>query len=440
MLTPPDQGLCVGRDPTLRATRRPSSSRSTRRLRETTPGGALLLPDVGLATLFSDPFAEGDVRCLYDQQTQSFYFTEIGFPVATGPWSDDNNTTVDVAGHERNGVASYQFDTSLGGRGDCFGDQPKTGFNNNALVISTDEYCGPTESNYEGAIALAISKSQLVAEAATVNDSVSARVPGRQPGRRPGPGDRHRQRTGYLVNSVPFLANGNNNPVGDTLGLWTLTNSAAVTTGPGTPALTSRCCPASRTRSRCLPRAPATARSPRRRHGHHLRDRPQPRRQPAQRAGRSPAASAAGSSCGPRWTPRWSPGRQHRRDGAAWFRIDATSRASPSGYVTARGAYLLYPASGRRSRNPGEVFTITSKTSTRARPTPCWAPTGSSRWPGTSAHVSFSDARLSTRLAGVTTRSRRWTPGARGLAGHQVHPAAGLSGSRWTTGERTCSR
>ena len=40
----------------------------------------------------------------------------------------------------RNGIANYQYDTSLGNT--CFGDQPKTGFNNNALVVSTDEYCG----------------------------------------------------------------------------------------------------------------------------------------------------------------------------------------------------------------------------------------------------------------------------------------------------------
>ena len=28
------------------------------------------------------------------------------------------------------------------------------------------------------------------------------------------------------MNSVPFLANGNNNAVGNTLGLWTLSNNA----------------------------------------------------------------------------------------------------------------------------------------------------------------------------------------------------------------------
>ena len=144
------------------------------------------------------------------------------------------------------GVAAYQFDTSLGGpsAGDCFGDQPKTGFDNNALVISTDEFCGPTESNYEGAIALVISKPELIAEAPTVSDSVIGPVSlagnpvvGMDPAIATGTG------TGYLVNSVPFLANGDNNPVGNTLGLWTLTDSAAVTTGSGTVSLTSKVLP-----------------------------------------------------------------------------------------------------------------------------------------------------------------------------------------------------
>ena len=146
----------------------------------------------------------------------------------------------------KHGVAAYQFDTSLGGpaAGDCFGDQPKTDFNNNALVISTDEYCGPTESNYEGAIALVISKPQLAAEAATVNDSVIGPVSlagnpvvGMDPAIGTGTD------TGYLVNSVPFLANGDNNPVGTTLGLWTLTGSASVTSGHGTVSLTGKVLP-----------------------------------------------------------------------------------------------------------------------------------------------------------------------------------------------------
>jgi hypothetical protein len=152
-VTPPDQGLCVGRDPTLKGSPEAVWEPINLAARETSVNGTSLRPDVSLATLFQDPYAEGDVRCLYDPGTRSFYFTEIGFPVATGPASDDNNTTADVVVMNSRGVAAYQFDTSLGGpaAGDCFGDQPKTGFDNNALVISTDEYCGPTESNYEGA-------------------------------------------------------------------------------------------------------------------------------------------------------------------------------------------------------------------------------------------------------------------------------------------------
>ena len=49
--------------------------------------------------------------------------------------------------------------------------------------------------------------------------------------------------TAYLVNSVPFLADGSNNPVGNTLGLWTLGNTASVTSGTGTPTLTSKVLP-----------------------------------------------------------------------------------------------------------------------------------------------------------------------------------------------------
>ena len=220
-VTPPDQGLCVGRDATLRGAPKAVWEPINLAARETGPGGTLLRPDVSLATLFQDPYAEGDVRCLYDPATQSFYFTEIGFPVATGPASDDNNTTVNVLVMNARGVASYQFDTSLGGpaAGDCFGDQPKTGFNNNALVVSTDEYCGPTESNYEGAIVLAISKAQLVHEDATVHDSVlgpvslsGIPVTGLDPAIGTGSSD------GYLVNSFPFDASGNNNPVADSGG------------------------------------------------------------------------------------------------------------------------------------------------------------------------------------------------------------------------------
>ncbi len=168
-VTPPDQGLCVGNDPTLAGNPKAVFEPINDAVRETSTSGAPLRSDASLATLFQDPFAEGDVRCLYDAATQSFYFTEIGYPVATGPVGSPLplNTVADVAVLNKSGVADYQFDTSLGGT--CFGDQPKTGFDNNALVISTDEYCGANETEI-GAIAVVISKPQLLAEATTVKD------------------------------------------------------------------------------------------------------------------------------------------------------------------------------------------------------------------------------------------------------------------------------
>jgi hypothetical protein len=396
-ITPPDQGLCVGRDNTLSGHPNAVWEPVNIAARETTANGTLLRPDVNLATLFQDPFAEGDVRCLYDPGTQTFFFTEIGFPVATGPAADDNNTTADVVVMNAHGAAAYQFDTSLGGpsAGDCFGDQPKTGFDNNALVISTDEYCGPTESNYEGAIVLAISKSQLVHEAATVNDSVLGPVAlqgnpvvGLDPAINAGGG------TSYFVNSVPFLANGDNNPVGKTLGVWTLRNDASVTSGHGSPVLT----------------------------GTAVRSQPYAFPVPATSTGDGSTTTVGGSvitseaalnpddsrMSGPVEVTRGAGGVQlttaldaavtvkgSTTDAAAWFTVSpAFKRVVKQGYVIAKGANLLYPAIQPQQFGPSEmVFTITSAT---INPSAAFATVGSGKITtvatGAGPHVSFSDA------------------------------------------------
>jgi hypothetical protein len=395
-VTPPDQGLCIGNDPTLAGDPKVVFEPINLALRETTPTGTPLRPDISLATLFGDPYATGDVRCLYDKQSRTFYFTEIGYPVATGPIPDGNNTVADVLVVNANGAAAYQFDTSLGGN--CFGDQPKTGFDNNALVISTDEYCGPTESNYEGAIAVVISKPQLVAEAATVDDAVLGPVSlagnpvvGMDPAINTGTG------TAYFVNSVPFLANGNNNPVGDTLGLWTLTNSADVATDPGALTLTSTVMnsepyafpvPATSTGDGSVtdvngtPVTSETALNP----------------DDSRLSGPVSVTTTFGGGI-ELWTALDAAvvpaGDSTVRDGAAWFRIDVNSQSvAQQGYVTARGAYLLYPAIGAPEiGTPVAVFTITSKT---INPSAAYTVLGSNRIitvaQGTSAHVSFSDA------------------------------------------------
>ena len=399
-VTPPDQGLCVGSDPTLTGRPKAVFEPINAAVRETSPSGKLLRADASLATLFQDPFAEGDVRCMYDQQTQSFYFTEIGFPVATGPVVQPGdplpyNTTVDVAVLNRNGIAEYQFDTSLGNT--CFGDQPKAGFSNNALVVSTDEYCGTNEIEI-GALAVVISKPQLIVQAATVNDQQAGPVSlagnpvvGMDPAIGTGTG------TAYFVNSVPFLPDGSNNPVGDTLGLWTLTNSASVTTGLGTIALTGKVLPSepyafpvpatstgdgSVTTVDGIPITSEAALAP---DDSRLSGTVEVTRDPFGGIQLWTALSAA-------LTPK---GSSSAVDGAAWFKINATKqRIAQQGYVAAKGANLIYPALGvPRFGTPEMVFTITSKT---INPSAAYTALGSGKittvGTGTGPHLSFSDA------------------------------------------------
>jgi hypothetical protein len=236
-LTPPDQGLCVGPDHTIKGAPDAVWEVVNEVGQETTTNGTILTAPLNLPTLFQDPMVFSDPRCLFDPATQSFYFTQISFP-ASGPNALEENTVNDVLVINSHGAATYQFDSSLSGQ--CLGDQPKVGFDNNALVISTDEYCGPDQVE-QGAIVQVISKSQLVKEAATVNFATSGLlslagnpIVGLDPAINTGTS------TAYLVNSVPFLADGNNNPVGNTLGLWTLGNTASVTSGTGFPTLASK--------------------------------------------------------------------------------------------------------------------------------------------------------------------------------------------------------
>jgi hypothetical protein len=398
-VTPPDQGLCVGRDTTLAGSPKAVFEPINDAVRETSTSGALLRSDASLATLFQDPFAEGDVRCLYDAQTQSFYFTEIGYPVATGPVVGAGdplpfNTVADVVVVNKNGAAAYQFDTSLGGT--CFGDQPKTGFDNNALVISTDEYCGANETEI-GAIAVVISKPQLVAQDSTVNDAVVGPVSlagnpvvGMAPAIGTGSG------TAYFVNSVPFLPDGSNNPVGDTLGLWTLTNSASVTTGSGSVTLTSAVLPSepyafpvlatstgdgSVTTVDGIPITSEAALNP----------------DDSRLSG--PVEVTRGFGGIQLWTALDAAvtpgGTTTAQDAAAWFRIDVGSqRVGKQGYVTAKGANLLYPAIGApQFGDPEMVFTITSK---KINPSAAYTVLGSKKITtvaaGTGPHLSFADA------------------------------------------------
>src|SRR5260370_463900 len=153
-----------------------------------------------------------------------------GVPATTG------NAVDDAAVRDSHDFAVYQFDLSLGGT--CFGDQPHVGYDNNNQYVATDEFCGPTQSVYEGALLIAISKSQLLQEVAAPNavefgPLALGGVPilTLQPAVGPGIG------TEYLLNSFPFDQFGNNNSIANTLGFWRVKGGIHVTTG-GTVTLT----------------------------------------------------------------------------------------------------------------------------------------------------------------------------------------------------------
>lgn len=363
-LTPPDQGLCVGPDHTIKGAPDAVWEIVNSVAQETTKSGAALVGPLNAPTLFQDPNAFSDPRCLFDPATQSFYFTLISFP-AGGPNSTLTNTVNDVLVINSRGAAVYQFDSSLGGQ--CIGDQPKVGFDNNALVISTDEYCGASQTEI-GAIVQVISKSQLVHEAATVNWAQSTPVSlagdpvvGLDPAINTGTA------TAYLVNSVPFNADGSNDALGTTLGLWTLTNTASVTTGNGAPFLASKVLP-SEPYAFPVP-APSTGNgSTTTFSGQTITS------ETALNPDDSRLSAPVNVSVGPGgsvnlWTSLDAAvnptGGTATKDGAAWFEISTSAdRVIRQGYVAASGnASLLYPAVyAARNGTATMVYTITSPT------------------------------------------------------------------------------
>jgi hypothetical protein len=364
---------------------------------EFTKSGAVLTAPVNLPTLFQDQYAFSDPRCLFDPSTQSFYFTEIGFPAATGPNSTETNTVNDVLVINSHGAATYQFDSSLGGT--CLGDQPKTGFDGNALIISTDEYCGATLSNYQGAIVQVISKSQLAAEASTVGWTVSSPqslagdpVVGLDPAIDTG------GPVGYLVNSVPFNTDGSNDALGTTLGLWTVTNTAAVTSGKGAPVLTSKVLPSEPYAFPVM--APSTGTGATTTYnGTTITSETALNPDDSRLSGPVNVSPGPGGSLN-LWTALDAAvnptGGTATKDGAAWFEINTgAGRVVSQGYVAAAGgASLLYPAVYATPHGTAAmVYTITSPT---LNPSAAFSVLGTPGikivGAGSGPHLSFADA------------------------------------------------
>jgi hypothetical protein len=348
VLEPPDQGLCTG---TLAGF---GSSVVVEIINDVvgfyTRSGTLVAGPFDLNTFFGENPAlnVSDPRCLYDSTTQTWFFSAV---IYTNDLFTDNHTDVLVLNGSSASKAVYSIDTrfnsNTAGGCPCFGDQPKIGIDNNNVYISVDQFNSPTTTDETGADLIALSKSQLVAESNTVNSaeflnlSVGIGVTGLQPAITSSSPDNE-----YLLNSFPYLdeAQLHPNPSSTELGLWTLSDTDAVTEG-GTPTLTESTItsqtygfPVAALTTNGLSLATFTNDS---------------RMQQVQYInGELWGALDSDVSVGGGTV-----------DGAAWFEITPGGVVTDQGYVATAGEYLVYPAIVTTPGGAtGIAFSITSPT------------------------------------------------------------------------------
>jgi hypothetical protein len=350
--TPPDPGLCVGWFGT--------SQKSVVELVNNliaiyTPAGKLLKA-APLPVAFGDPNVLSDPRCFYDMSTASFYMTVISCTTCT----TDTSTDVLVVSHDLH-FATYRLDTSNGGR--CFGDQPHTGYDANAVYISTDEFCGPGGNTYSGALLFGLSKPQLAAVALAVNVQEWGPLSlGSVPILTLEPAVGNDTGTEYLLNSFPFDQSGNINSVSNQLGFWSVKNDLSITTGhPATLAgqiISSEQyafpVPAASTGDGSVERFGVTSEqflNPGDDRMLQVQAVLDEHTNSVQLYAALDTSLIIGSD-------------PSNRDGAAWFALNPAAKSITSqGYVGVAGAYLLYPAILHTQEGTTAItFTITSPT------------------------------------------------------------------------------
>jgi len=239
ILEPPDQGLCVG------------FLGKTRVVNEIindvtafyTPNGTLVSSKIDLNTFFGEPTTLNisDPRCYYDTTTQAWFFSVVVYTNSLVP----NHTDLLVVNKQLQ-AAVYHLDTTLpnnaAGQCPCFGDQPKLGIDKNNVYITTDEFGRKDFSLETGTTLFAISKSQLVKEATTVNfaefDNLTLGgigVTALQPAI-----TNSDSNVEYLLNSFPYADEAQliPNTIEKLLGLWALSDTGNVTSG-GVPKLSA---------------------------------------------------------------------------------------------------------------------------------------------------------------------------------------------------------
>src|SRR5437660_360246 len=323
-LEPPDQGVCANKSNVLELINLAAADYNR--------NGTLKDGPISLNSLFAEPAAEflSDPRCYFDASTHAWFASVL----AIDPSNTASHLDVAVAPADLPTIFTvFQFDTTDANNPGCpcFGDQPLLGLDKQNIYVSTNEFSilGP---NFNGAQIYAISKSQLLALAPSVNFVHFGNL---------GIG-------GVVAGSVqPAITNDNSkaefflqaltrHSAFDTrLGVWAMTATDRVSSG-GTPNLTNVVITSEPYG------APPRAASP----GGVFLNTDDSRMQQAQLIN--------GKLWGALDTIVNVPGDAAPSSGAAWFSItpslDSMQQVIKSativdqGYVTAQGEFLLYPA------------------------------------------------------------------------------------------------
>ncbi len=370
LVHPPDQGLCVGHDASIAGNPEVEFELINLVIAEYNVNGVVqksaLVPSgkENINNFFNEPnlpFFGGelvsDPRCIFDQSTDTFFLTALAAcsPAVGCTTALESHIDLIVYNATSGAAKEYKIDDTFPAHPGCpcLGDQEKIGVDNNAVYLSVDEFedwaAGGTIE--DGADVFIISKPQLVSQV-TANFTAFANlaiggipVTSLQPAISTSATD-----TEFLANSFPFLADGENNPVANTLGFWKVTGDSNVTTGNFNAVVISAKIISSE--SYAFPVLALSTGSGARRSSAFLQP-DDSRLQTCQFVSGDVWCSLS--------TAIAIKNDPETRDGVAWFELSTSGSIAAQGYVAKTGSYLIYPAIVHSaSGSTGIVFTLTS--------------------------------------------------------------------------------
>ena len=234
---PPDQGLCVGNGYVLEPVNSAYRVYTTNGHTLSGPSNVNDLFNQGALQFTSDP------RCYYDASTNPWFATILFLATNSSGFGTTSDLLVAVnpSGNPLSAWTQYVIDTTdsknkgcgakLGG---CFGDQPTLGIDQNNLYVTTNEF-GITSNTANPAQIFAFAKSDLIA-GGQVHYALFKNILNAD--RSPAYSVQPALSTGN-TDAEYFLDSLDPNGTGDSrVGVWALTNGAAVASG-GVPTLST---------------------------------------------------------------------------------------------------------------------------------------------------------------------------------------------------------